>query len=253
MAELPRGANAPLPAHRVAATVACAAPVDVSALTVGPDLRARSDADLVFFNAPEGSGVRWSQAGADQRIDVDLAAVPADAQAVLIVVSLTGAASFGAVPPPRLRLTAEDGADLAAFTVAGLGPEKAILGLELYRRGAAWKVRALGQGYAGGLAELLTAHGIEVDDPGEPTPPVPDPVGAPAPGGYAPGSAPGVSGRPVPGGPYAPGDAGLPGGQGVPGQPVPGAPYTPGGAGSAGVPGHPVPGGAPGVPGQPVP
>jgi stress response protein SCP2 len=182
MAELPRGANAPLPARRVAATVSCAVPVDVSALTVGPDLRARSEADLVFYNAPEGRGVRWSQTGGGQRIDLDLDAVPADAQAVLIVVSLTGAVSFGAVPPPQLQLTAEGGSTLAVFTVLDLGPEKAILGLELYRRGGAWKVRALGQGYAGGLAELLTAHGIEVDDPGEPAAaPPPGPVVGAAP------------------------------------------------------------------------
>lgn len=52
MTELPRGANAPLPARRVTATVSCAVPVDVSALTVDADLQARSDADLVFYNAP---------------------------------------------------------------------------------------------------------------------------------------------------------------------------------------------------------
>lgn len=168
MAELQSGANAPLPARRVAATVSCAVPVDVSALLVGPDLRVRSDADLVFYNAPEAAGVRWSEHGGAQRIDLDLDAVPADAQAVLIAVSLTGAVSFGAVPAPQLQLTADSGHTLAFFTVVGLGPEKAILGWEIYRRGTGWKVRALGQGYAGGLAELVTTHGVDVDDPGEP-------------------------------------------------------------------------------------
>lgn len=185
MTELPRGANAPLPARRVTATVSCAVPVDVSALTVDADLQARSDADLVFYNAPEGAGVRWSQVGGGQRIELDLEAVPADAQAVVIVVSLTGRTSFGAVPPPRLQLTAADGTPLAGFTVTDLGPERAILGLEVYRRGTGWKVRALGQGYTGGLAELLTAHGIEVDDPGEDQPaaaPPPEPaMGVPPP------------------------------------------------------------------------
>ncbi|WP_119727122.1 TerD family protein [Thermomonospora amylolytica] len=187
MAELPRGANAPLPWRRLAATVSCAVPVDVSALIVGADLKARADEDLVFYNAPEGAGVRWSQAaGGGQRLDLDLDAVPADAQAVLIVVSLTGPVSFGAVPPPQLQLAADNGTTLATFTVTGLGPEKALLGLELYRRGTGWKVRALGQGYAGGLAELLTAHGIEVDDPGEPMAPPPPGPGLGATGGGAP-------------------------------------------------------------------
>lgn len=182
MAELSPGANAPLPARRVTATASCAVPVDVSALLVGPGLRARSDADLVFYNAPEAPGVRWSGDGR-QRVEVDLDAVPADAAAVLIAVSLTGATTFGTMPPPRLGLTSGAGDPLVEFTVPGLGPERAIIGLELYRRDGRWKVRAVGQGYAGGLAELLEAHGIEVDDPGEPepAPAVGPPLAAPSP------------------------------------------------------------------------
>ncbi|WP_141584905.1 TerD family protein [Actinomadura sp. WMMA1423] len=169
MAALSPGANAALPVRRVVATASCAVPVDVSALLVGPGLRARSDADLVFYNAPEVPGVRWSGDGR-QRVEVDLDAVDADAAAVLIAVSLTGATTFGTMPAPRLDLTTGTGDPLVEFTVPGLGPERAIIGLELYRRDGRWKVRAVGQGYAGGLAELLEAHGIEVDDPGEPEP-----------------------------------------------------------------------------------
>ncbi|RAY15505.1 stress protein [Actinomadura craniellae] len=183
MNDLVRGANAPLAVHRLVATASCAVPVDVSALLVAADMRVRSDADLVFFNAPEGPGARWSDPAGGQRIDIDLTQVPADVQAVLIVVSLVGRMSFGAVPPPRLLLTGADGAPLVTFTVDELGPEKALLGLELYRRAGAWKVRALGQGYAGGLAELVVAHGVEVDDPGdaETAAPPPPPVGATGP------------------------------------------------------------------------
>lgn len=182
MAELSPGANAPLPARRVTATASCTVPVDVSALLVGPGLRVRSDADLVFYNAPEAPGVRWSGDGR-QRVDIDLDAVPADAAAVLIAVSLTGATTFGTMPPPRLCLASSTGDPLVEFTVPGLGPERAIIGLELYRRDGRWKVRAVGQGYAGGLAELLEAHGIEVDDPGEPepAPAVGPPPAAPSP------------------------------------------------------------------------
>lgn len=166
MPELPRGANAPLPARRVTATVSCAVPVDVSALVVGPDLRVRGDDDLIFYNAPQAPGVRWADSGGAQRIDFDLDAVSADAQAVLVAVSMTGTVSFGAIPPPQVQLTADNGQTIAVFTVVGLGPEKAIIGFEIYRRAAGWKVRAVGQGYAGGLGELVIAHGIEVDDDG---------------------------------------------------------------------------------------
>ncbi|XRQ04512.1 TerD family protein [Actinomadura welshii] len=191
MTELSPGANAPLPARRVTATVSCAVPVDVSALLVGPDLRVRSDADLVFFNAPEAPGVRWAEGGGRQRVQLDLDAVPAGVHAVLVAVSLSGAGTFGAMPPPQVRLAGDGGDPAAVFTVPGLGPEKAIIGLEVYRRAERWKVRAVGQGYAGGLAELVEAHGVEVDDPGDQetpmgaAPPTPA-VGAPPPAQPAP-------------------------------------------------------------------
>ncbi|TYK51221.1 TerD family protein [Actinomadura decatromicini] len=168
MLELSSGANAPLPARRVTVTVSCAVPVDVSALLVGPDMRVRSDDDLVFFNAPEVPGVRWADGGGRQRVELDLDAVAAGVHAVLVAVSLTGGGvSFGTVPPPQVQVAAAGGEAVAGFTVAGLGAEKAIIGLEVYRRADQWKVRAVGQGYAGGLAELVEAHGVEVDDPGE--------------------------------------------------------------------------------------
>ncbi|RKS76932.1 stress response protein SCP2 [Actinomadura pelletieri DSM 43383] len=204
MAELSRGANAPLPARRVTATVSCAVPVDVSALIVGPDLRVRSDADLVFFNAPEAPGVRWADGGGPQRVELDLDAVPAAAHAVLIAVSLAGAGTFGSAPPPLLRLTGDDGDPPTEFTVAGLRAEKAIIGLEIYRRADRWKVRAVGQGYAGGLAELVEAHGVQVDDPGdEPdTPSAQAEPGTPEPAAPAPPPGPAGASPPTP--PQAP-------------------------------------------------
>ncbi|TDD33413.1 stress protein [Actinomadura sp. KC06] len=199
MTDLSRGANAPLPSRRVTASVSCAVPVDVSALLVGSDLRVRTDSDLVFFNAPEAPGVRWADGGGRQRVELDLDAVPADAHAVLIAVSLTGTSSFGAMPPPQVRLTGDDGAPVAVFAVDGLGQEKAIIGFEVYRRDDRWKVRAVGQGYAGGLAELVEAHGVEVDDPGDAAEAsAPQEAMASAPPGPAVGSPPPQQGMPTP-------------------------------------------------------
>ncbi|WP_349680258.1 TerD family protein, partial [Gordonia sp. UBA6683] len=47
---LSKGQNAPLPAGEIAISVDVAAPVDLSALLVTPDMRVRSDADFVFYN-----------------------------------------------------------------------------------------------------------------------------------------------------------------------------------------------------------
>ncbi|WP_460368972.1 TerD family protein, partial [Actinocorallia lasiicapitis] len=164
MVQLVRGANAPLSATQVTVT-ASAAPADLSALLVGRDLKARADTDLVFYNAPAAPGVVWTPSG----ISVDLAVLPPDVHAVLITLSLDEG-TFAALPAPSVTV------DDHVFTVDRLDAESAIVALELYRRDTSWKVRAVGQGYAGGLAALLTDHGVAVDDP----PPAPaTPVAVP--------------------------------------------------------------------------
>jgi len=74
--ELVRGGNAPLATPRVTVTFSCSAPADLSALLVGPDLRVRSDDDLIFYNAPSGPGVSWSE----NAVDLDLTRVPPDVE-----------------------------------------------------------------------------------------------------------------------------------------------------------------------------
>ena len=71
-----------------------------------------------------------------------------------------GPVRFGAVAAPFVAVTGLDGTEIASYTITGLDAESAVVALELYRRQGAWKVRAVGQGYAGGLAALLTDQGL---------------------------------------------------------------------------------------------
>jgi stress response protein SCP2 len=175
--QLTKGANAPLPASRVTLTVDVPAPADLSVLLVTENGKVRSDADFVFYNQPTGPGVRCLQPSGGQpwRVEVDLAAVPADVHAVRLVTSLDDTATtFGRVGQPVARVTDGAGTPLTAFTMTDLTTESIVVALELYRRAGAWKVRAVGQGYAGGLADLITDHGVSVDDtPAPPAPPAP--------------------------------------------------------------------------------
>src|SRR5439155_26523363 len=77
-----------------------------------------------------------------------------------------------------------------------------------YRRNGQWKFRAVGQGYASGLAGLATDFGISVDDAATPPPPPPPGfVPPPPPPGFVPPPFPGqVPASPQP--PPAPLDAG---------------------------------------------
>ena len=69
---------------------------------------------------------------------------------------LDGVAALAAVTVSACS-TSVGGAPVATFVPDGLTTETALLCVEVYRRQGAWKVRALAQGYAGGLAQLAQA------------------------------------------------------------------------------------------------
>lgn len=207
------GANAPLPASRVVVAVTAAAALDVSALLLAADGKVRSDADFVFYNAPQGPGVRY---GADG-ITVDTAAVPAEIQRIAVTASPEAAgASFAGTEPTATVRDAASGEPLVVFTPPRLTSETALVVVELYRRGTEWKVRAVGQGYDNGLAGIATDFGVSVDE--EPAaaapaavpddfplaPPTPAPTQAPAPF-TAPAPTPVTAPAPAPAAAPAPG------------------------------------------------
>lgn len=149
--------------------------VDASALLVGADGRVRSDEDFVFYNQPRHpSGAVW-RLGKKQLGDGITDAVQADLRAVtpavdrILVVASAEDVPFERVHDLRILLydaTATGGSEpLAYFDVRPeTGAETALICGELYRRGDAWKFRALGEGYSNGLVGLATDHGISVDE-----------------------------------------------------------------------------------------
>ncbi|SHL81268.1 TerD family protein [Actinacidiphila paucisporea] len=168
-AELVRGQNHPLPGNRLEIRVSAGTPV-VAAVTLGDEAgRVVADGEwLAHPGAPQLAGVEVPrQAAADHRLAVDLGAMPAAVHRVHVLLALPGAAArpgapadFGGAPAPRLAVTTPDGAAVAGFTITGLGAETALLAVELYRRQSAWKVRAVGQGYGGGLPALFLDQGV---------------------------------------------------------------------------------------------
>ncbi|WP_427923152.1 TerD family protein [Streptomyces sp. cg40] len=164
-AELVRGQNHPLSQMRLEIRVAAGKPV-VAAATLGDE---RGRIHGVEWVAHPGTstlpGLEVSkQAAADHRLAVDLGAMPEAVHRVSVLLSLPlgadGPTRFGAVAAPFVAVTGLDGTEVASYTITGLDAESAVVALELYRRQGAWKVRAVGQGYAGGLAELLTDQGL---------------------------------------------------------------------------------------------
>ncbi|WP_170837734.1 TerD family protein [Streptomyces sp. TP-A0874] len=176
------GSNIPLSVPRVTVDVSAPVPLDVSGLLLGASGKVRSDDDFVFYNQPTGPGVSHRAGGGagPDSITVDTAAVPADIEKIVVTASLDapGATFAGTEPTATLR-SADDGSVLATFTPPQLGSETALLVMEVYRRGGAWKARAVGQGYANGLSGIATDFGVTVEE--EPAQPATVPVGAPPP------------------------------------------------------------------------
>ncbi|MFF7797308.1 TerD family protein [Streptomyces olivaceus] len=159
-AELTRGQNHPLPRARLEIRVSAGTPV-VAGATLGDENGTIHGVEWVAHpGAPVLPGLEVSrQAAADHRLAVDLDAVPDAVHRVSVLLALPvagqGPARFGAVAAPFTAVTGLDGEEVASYTLTGLESESAVVALELYRRQGGWKVRAVGQGYAGGLAELL--------------------------------------------------------------------------------------------------
>lgn len=163
-AALVKGQNGSLAESRVVLSVRTEAAVDVSALLVTGAGKVRSDADFVFFNQPVAPGVVL-RVGAAVALEISFAEVPAEIAQLRAVITLDDPdAAFGQFAAPVATVADSSGNVLYEYRIDGLGSESVVIALELYRRGVEWKVRAVGQGYAGGFAALVTDHGVRVDD-----------------------------------------------------------------------------------------
>ncbi|MEV5433274.1 CAP domain-containing protein [Streptomyces sp. NPDC052701] len=192
MSELAPGGNLPLPDGVV--TVRVPGPFDVSALLTDDGGKVRDDGDFVFYNQPDAPGVRLR----GDTLTVDPARLRAGVTRVTVAVSPGEPGTpLSRLPSPTLHVGDAGGGPLARFAPPRPGQETVLLLAEVYRRGDRWKLRALGQGYADGLAGLARDFGVEVDD--APAPPAP----APVPGGPAGASRPAPAAVP-PGGGTAP-------------------------------------------------
>ncbi|WP_395147683.1 TerD family protein [Moraxella atlantae] len=151
--------------------------LDASAFLLGANGKVRGDHDFIFYNqlrSPEGAvehtGDNRSGVGEgdDEVIKVNLTQVPADVDKIAITVTIHDAQvrnqNFGQVQNAFIRLVNEDtGAEVVRFDLAeDYSVETAMVFGEVYRYNGEWKFRAVGQGYAGGLAAMCTQYGIQI-------------------------------------------------------------------------------------------
>ncbi len=198
MTSLSKGSNIPLTAPALRAVLGwsagAAVDVDASALLLTSSGKVRSDADFVFYNQPSDVtgaithvGKQTAGTNLTDTVSVDTRRLDRDIERVIFAASADGG-TFGQVPGLHLRLEdAGSGAELARFDILDATSETAFVFGELYLRNGAWKFRAVGQGYASGLAGLARDFGISVDDaPAVAVPPAAAPPAAALPAPSAP-------------------------------------------------------------------
>ncbi|CCK30977.1 transport associated protein [Streptomyces davaonensis JCM 4913] len=178
------GSNIPLPVARVTVDVTAPVRLDVSSLLLTADGKVRSDDDFIFYNQPTGPGVTYRSGGgtAPDAITVDTTAVPPGIEKIVVTASPDAAGqTFQGIEPTATIRNADDNSALATFTPPQLGTETALVIVEIYLRNGAWKARAVGQGYANGLAGIATDFGVSVEEPTPAPTPTPAPVAPPQP------------------------------------------------------------------------
>ncbi len=150
--------------------------LDASAFLLGASGKVRGDHDFIFYNqlrsadgAIEHTGDNRSGQGDgdDESLLVNLSQISPEIDKVAITVTIHDAAArnqnFGQVANAFIRIVNQDnGIEIVRFDLAeDYSTETAMVFGELYRHSGEWKFRAVGQGYAGGLAAMCQQYGIQ--------------------------------------------------------------------------------------------
>ena len=148
--------------------------LDASAFLLKADGKVRADSDFIFYNQLKstdgsvehtGDNRTGEGDGDDEAIKIDLSKVPADVDKIAITVTIHEAdarrQNFGQVRNAFIRLVNQDNNnEVVRYDLAeDASTETAMIFAELYRNGAEWKFRAVGQGFNGGLKPLAESFG----------------------------------------------------------------------------------------------
>ena len=151
--------------------------LDASVFLLGETEKVLSDNAFIFYNnktSPCGNVVHNGDnrsgegEGDDETVNVNLAGLPEEAKKLAFSVTIHDAAgrnqNFGQVSKAYIRvLNKKDNSEIARFDLSeDASVETAMIFGEVYRHNGEWKFKAIGQGFAGGLAPLASNYGVSV-------------------------------------------------------------------------------------------
>lgn len=151
--------------------------LDASVFVLGDNDKVLSDDAFVFYNNKVFDGGKVEHLGDnrtgegegdDEQVNVNLAGLTANAKKLAFSVTIHEAEqrkqSFGQINKAYIRVVNKStGAEIARYDLSeDASTETAMIFGELYRHGEEWKFKAIGQGFAGGLAPLAANYGVNL-------------------------------------------------------------------------------------------
>ena len=151
--------------------------LDASCFLLDANGRASGIQDFIFYNnlvggngsvQHQGDNLTGDGDGDDEQILIEFDRVPANIQKIAITITIdqydTRRQNFGMVKNGFARVVDNDTQrELIRFDLGeDYSTESAIIAVEFYRHNGSWKMAAVGQGYAGGLAALARSYGLNV-------------------------------------------------------------------------------------------
>ena len=159
------------------ATDGAAFDLDTSAFVLDASGKVLSDQHFVFYNNPkdpsgavthQGDNLTGAGSGDDESVVIDLGLMAPNAAKVTFVVTIHDAEArkqtFGQVSNAYIRaLNADGDQEIARYDLSeDASIETTMIFGELYRNNEEWKFKAIGQGYAGGLAAVARDYGVSL-------------------------------------------------------------------------------------------
>ena len=151
--------------------------LDASIFITGENGKVLNDSSFIFYNNKKstdgsvehlGDNRSGQGEGDDEQVNVKLTGLGADVKKLVFAVTIHDAEarkqSFGQVGNAYIRvLNKADGKEIARYDLSeDASTETAMIFGELYLNNGEWKFKAVGQGFAGGLPALATAHGVNL-------------------------------------------------------------------------------------------
>jgi tellurium resistance protein TerD len=151
--------------------------LDASAFVLNADGKVLSNQHFIFYNNPQdpagavkhlGDNRTGEGEGDDEVVEIGLGQLTPDTAKVTFVVTIHDAEArkqnFGQVNNAYIRaLNAEGEQEIARYDLSeDASTETAMIFGELYRHNEEWKFKAIGQGYAGGLAAVARDYGVNL-------------------------------------------------------------------------------------------